>query len=609
MLNLQVIARSFIYVWHKNQSWFAFSIFKCIFTGILPLFTLLVSSQLINHLAYALQDHNSNGFYLVLILLILQFLIMLFSSCLENIQKYMDQRAQLLLDYDLKKLIFEKSESVPYAFFDIPDFYNTLNRISLSSGSRFLAPLTNTLQILSGLISITSFLIYLIKINWLLVLLSIVTFIPIIIIQLYFGRKSYKLFIKQTQSNREANYHEFLLTNRQPVKEIKLFQLSPFLVKRWAKIFKRNSNEKLFQLKHQQIAQIFTDILTGLLYLSSALLIIEMIRNGRIYIGQFIASGQAISGSQETIENISNNIASIYSDSLYLQYFFSFLDKKFPKPYDRFLTAQTNKESHFPQPITIGINFRDVSFRYPSSNHDSLKHINLCIKAGEKVAIVGQNGSGKSTLVKCLLGLYEPNNGIITIDNINLSNIDEKEIYDNETAIFQDFVRYSFTVKDNIRFGNIAKNNFESVVKAAKQVGLNEYIKNLREGYNTYLGKFIKDGDDLSGGQWQKLAIARAIYKGGQIMILDEPVASLDPDAETELYQYLIKLSRDRTTFFISHRLSAAKLADKIIVMKDGRVVELGSHQNLIELNGEYKRLLDKQNSWKYNYETRERSI
>ena len=243
------------------------------------------------------------------------------------------------------------------------------------------------------------------------------------------------------------------------------------------------------------------------------------------------------------------------------------------------------------------IEFRNVSFRYPGTNRDVIKNVNLVIEPGETVVLVGLNGAGKTTLIKLLTRLYDPTEGIILLDGRDIREYDTSELYAMFGIIFQDFGKYAVTVEENIRFGDIHKNaGMDEVRAAAIQSSADDYIQSLPNGYETPLMRiFEKNGTELSGGQWQKLAIARAFYADSDVIILDEPTASLDPLAEQEIFNQFDRLRASKTTIFVSHRLSSATIADKIVVLEYGRVVECGSHADLMELNGKYHELFSVQ--------------
>ncbi|MGG1513743.1 ATP-binding cassette domain-containing protein, partial [Brevibacillus agri] len=248
---------------------------------------------------------------------------------------------------------------------------------------------------------------------------------------------------------------------------------------------------------------------------------------------------------------------------------------------------------------TLVIFIKNLSFKYPKSNQLVLNGITIHIRPGEKVAIVGDNGSGKSTLVKCLMGLYQVEKGSVFYDDIDIVNIDNCDLHKNMTAIFQDFMKYAFTVMDNISFGDIHNtHDFELVKRIGIQTGVDDFVKKMPKDYDTLLGKILGEGEDLSGGQWQKIAIARSLFRDSKILILDEPTSSLDPLKELEVYEQFNSMTNGKTVIFISHRMAAARMADKIIVLKNGKVAECGTHDDLMFLKSEYYQMYSVQAKW-----------
>jgi ATP-binding cassette subfamily B protein len=595
IMNISHLYSTFIYVWRKNKTWVILSVLISVITGFIPLFQLWISKELVNQVSNLIINKSQN-YIITLVLLLFEFILISLDSLLKKSQDYFDNKVQILLDHDLKKNIAEKSITVPYGYFDIPDFYNHLNRVNGSPGTRFLAPLRDLLDIGSSLINVISYFAFLVSINWILLVLSIIASFPVFLIQFRFGKILFDLLVKQTPYKREANYFEFLLSNREAAKEIRLFNISSYILKRWSNLYMKNSLESLHVLKRRKISEFSLDVFTAFLYSLSAVIILKLIGNHTISIGEFVAVGQAVGGLQSSMNQMSNTLAKMFENNFYVKDYYKFID------FNEESIKSEDGNLRFPSPIKRGIEFKNVCFHYPKNNKYILKNINLTIKSGEKIAIVGENGSGKSTLIKCLLGLYKPTEGSIFFDDIDITMIDKADLHKNITAIFQDFMRYSLTVRENIAFGDIENiNNINKIEQTAKKTKIDSLIESFDKGYETYLGRFIYDGVELSGGQWQKIALARTIFRNSQVLIFDEPTSSLDPEAELEVFNQFKRFTTNKTAIFISHRMSAAKMADRIIVMKEGRIVEIGTHDELIKLCGEYERLFRKQAQWYFS--------
>ncbi len=305
-----------------------------------------------------------------------------------------------------------------------------------------------------------------------------------------------------------------------------------------------------------------------------------------VKIGDFVTVTEAVQRSQGSINQITLLISSLRERTLFLEDVFTILDT--PADIER-------KNTLFPVPQKMGIQFKNVSFTYAGANKKSLSNINLDIRPNENIIIVGSNGSGKTTLIKCLTGLYEIKEGAILIDNINIKDINRESLYENISVVHQDYVRYEFSVSDNIRLGNVKTADTDSIMKSADKAGAHDFIQNLPNQYDTILGRMFENSQDLSGGQWQRVAIARTMIRNAQTLILDEPSSSLDPITEANLFRKLIDISKDKTSIFVSHRMYACHMADRIIVMKEGEIVEIGTHEELIDQKMHYYKLYSQQ--------------
>ena len=313
-------------------------------------------------------------------------------------------------------------------------------------------------------------------------------------------------------------------------------------------------------------------------------------------VGEFVAVGQAVQNTQSSINSIAKRFGAFKEEVFYIKDYFEFMN------YYHQDDSSSQRLESFPTPLKVGITFENVSFNYVNSDVKILKDISLHINPGKKIAIVGENGSGKTTFVKCLSGLYPLSEGHIFFDNNEIKSIKESELFSNITVVFQDFIKYPYTVKENIRLGNIFRNdNLDNIVEAvSKEAGVHDFVNKFPNGYETYLGRIFEDGEDISGGQWQRIALARSLFKDGEIFILDEPTAALDPIAELDVFEKFDLLTKNKTTFFISHRMASAKIADLILVFKKGEIVETGTHEELMRLEGEYYTLFNMQAKW-YN--------
>ncbi|WP_079477629.1 ABC transporter ATP-binding protein [Halobacillus salinus] len=587
-MNITEIFRAMSYVHKIGKTWVYLSVFFTILLGLLPVSILIVTKDLVNEVSNLITNTGSD-YTSSLILLITLFIMMTVNSIIKHIQSYLDNKIQVKLDHNLKYKISEKLSKIPYSKYDDTDFHHHLNRIQGNQGQKFLSPLDNVFIIIQSFITSISLIWFLVSIHWSLAIISLISGLPILVVKSVFGNKSFWLSLLQTPRAREANYIQRLFLNREYAKEIRLFNLENYFISRWSRKYLKNAEESLNLLRRQKFSFIGLDSMSALFYALSAGIIIWLIKRSTVSIGEFVAIGQAVQETQNSINNMATSSAQIYENSLYIKDYFSFLDYE----------EEVYNGKSFPK-LNEGIMINDLSFSYPLSNKKVINNINISFKAGERIAIVGDNGSGKTTLIKCLLGLYKPNKGEIFFDNVPIQQINKTSLRDNFSVIFQDYLKYSFTVRENIQLGDI-KRKFqkEDLYKVTKKSGADKFINNLPEGYETYLGKQLRIGEDLSGGQWQKIALARALYKNdSQVLIFDEPTSSLDPISEIAAFNSICEQTKDKTLIFISHRMAATTLADKIIVLKDGEVVESGTHDKLMSNYGIYYNMFKKQSDW-----------
>lgn len=584
-------------VW-DTRKWILFvMMFMTLYDGIAPVVHSLIHAALLNALADAIVNRSLDGFYLYLAL---QFGYLIVNSIVKNIHNILNRISGELVSNKIKVAIIEKSKEVDLASFDNPEFYERLENANREAGNRPIQILQSLFSIISTLISVVIYIISTAHILPLAPALIITVSIPSAIVNFIYRRKNFNYIRRRSIDRREMNYYSGLMVNKDMVKEIRLFGLSDKFIDGYKTVFARYFGGLKKLIYAEGFWHVFFTLLSTLVncFLFVAIAKNVIFESGQI--GDFSFYTGALNSIAGGVTSLISTSATIYEGSLFIDNLILFMNEKrtiIPVLSDEAGTDPDGKPLEVKRHIGHTIVFDHVSFRYPGMDRDVLHDINLTFEPGDTCVLVGLNGAGKTTLIKLLTRLYDPTEGTIYLDGHDIRKYDVEQLYKMFGIIFQDFGKYAFTVTDNIAFGDIDRPlDMDEVREAAVSADADTYISGLPDGYATPLQRiFTEDGKELSIGQWQKLSIARAFYSDSDFLILDEPTASLDAIAEQEVFRQFDNLRRDKTTLFVSHRLSSATIANKIIVLDGGTVAELGDHTSLMRARGTYYELFSAQ--------------
>ena len=525
----------------------------------------------------------------VFVYLIIELALFLLSAGLNQARRLIQQLIQLQLANRIRGEIIHKALNLDLAFFEHPDFYDRLQNARRESGYKPVDLINDTFLIVQNTITLISFAVLLLRFSPWLVIILLITSIPAFIAETRFAEEGFRLLTYRAPETRQINYLSRLLTEDTSAKEIKLFNLGETLLARYMSLFEKFFHEDKSLALRRAVAGFSLGLIATLGFYGSYAWIVWQTVHGRISLGDMTLYLTIFRQGQSTFQGILSGIGSIYENNLFMANLFDFLGLK---PQMK-VAAGTQK---LPVPLRQGIEFLGVGFRYPDSEEWALRDIDLTIHPGEKIALVGPNGAGKTTLIKLLSRLYDPTEGTILIDGIDIRELDPLDLRQRIGVIFQDFVRYHLAASENIGFGQIeALNRLEQIIESARKSGAHSIIENLPDGYQTMLGRWFHGGHELSVGQWQKIALARAFMRDAEILVLDEPTASLDAETEYEIFRRFQELTVGKMAILISHRFSTVRMADRIAVIQEGRIAEIGSHHDLLNQGGIYGHLFSLQ--------------
>ena len=576
------LGRALTLVWQSGRWWAIASGILIFLQGILPLISLYLIKLVIDAV-------TAGKWQSVFWLISLSAVVTLINNFCDILKELVSEAQSQAVSDHVSSLIHAKSIAIDLEYYENSQYYDSLHRAQQEASYRPTSVLNGLLEL--GLNSITGLALggLLISLNALLAVVLIIAAIPGVLLRLGYDQKRYRWRKQKTYLERQAYYFDWMLISGEFAKELRLFNLGKLFAKRFQGLRSLLHQEKLNIAINYAKTQVISQFSTTLAIFACYLFIGYQAVQDAITLGDLVMYYQAFSRLQSALKGVLSSLAKLYSDNLFLSNLYEFLDLQ-PKIIEP-IHPQT-----IPQPFRSGLVFEQVSFQYPNSRRQAIQAANLRLRPGEIIALVGENGSGKTTLIKLLCRLYDPTSGQITLDGIDLKAFSIIELRRQISVIFQDYVKFNLSARENIWVGNAETSpDSPAIETAAHFSGAATVIENLPDNYETLLGNLFDKGEELSVGQWQKIAMARAFLREAQILVLDEPTAAMDPQAEAEVFSRFRELIGERSAILISHRLSTVKMADCIYVMNQGKIIESGSHKQLIREGGHYANLFNTQ--------------
>ena len=535
------------------------------------------------------QQNAWTGLISMLPLLFMILLIVLVNSVIVQGQALAEKSLRSKLRFHINSLIMGKAMSLDMSYFEESEYYDSLQNARQDSDQRSLDIVVQSFRLFQLSVNFVAFAFLLIQFSPFLILILLGTTLPSFGMQSRFGQLTFRLLNGQAPEQREMKYLEELLSVDRYAKEVKLFNFGPTLLARYTSRFWQLFKEDIALAKKRSLISLGWASVGLVGYFSAISWIIYRAIARTISFGDAVLYLEVFEQSHYLGQSFLLSLLRLYESSLFTKNVFAFLALE---P----VNEKLRSVKPLPASLSKGIEFRDVSFRYKDRNDWALRNINLTLMPGEKIALVGLNGAGKTTFVKLITGLYAPTEGKILLDGVDMTEIDLTEWRKRIGVIFQDFVHYQFTAAENIGIAQIeALEDKERIIDSAQKGGAHDVISNLPNGYETRLGTWFKNGHELSIGQWQKVALSRIFMRDAEILIMDEPTASLDAEQEYLIFQHFRRLTEGRFSILISHRFSSVRMMDRIIVLDGGSIVEMGTHDELLLRKGIYSKLFNTQ--------------
>jgi ATP-binding cassette, subfamily B, bacterial len=577
-------------VWDSAPGWTVANIILSIIRSFLPLLLVLLIKVLIDNITEAVNTVGKINDSRILWIIIAVAVVYFIDEISSDLSNWVHMNQSHKLEVFMYGLLHKKSISLDLINFEKPEYFDILSRASREAPWRPNSILNNLISLLKGFTSLLLMTGLILTLHWSLAVILIAVNIPGIWLRLHYAGLLYNFQKQQTPEARKSAYFNWLLTGDRPARELRLFGLGEYFTVLFRKSFLNHKEEEMNIIRKRTFIEMTSGLFKAAALLFVLLFVAKRTISGRITIGELAMFLLAFRQGMTFIKEIFSSVSGIYEDSLFIGDTFEFLNLEEKIKAEEPVVSVKDLEDK--------ITLENLTFTYPGNQSKTISNVSLEIKKGEIIALVGANGSGKSTLVRLMCRLYDPDSGKIRFDGKEIVNIDPVQYRRLFSVVFQDFMLYNLSAGENIKMGDVESTDADQRIKsAAGFAGIDKLISSLPQGYDTAIGNLFDDSRELSWGEWQKIALARSIYRDAPVLILDEPSSALDADAEFEIFSRFREIVKGRTALLISHRFTNVSLADRIVVLDKGCIAETGTHEELMDKKGIYYSMFTRQSS------------